>query len=260
MKNIILILIIFCLIYYINKTNTESYYNIEKPDPDFVEQWKDLPFNGLKDITTYNNINTASYSRKNLPIYYPISSPLENNYSDNINLTSSAKLSLFRNILRQVYLLINQSTNPIIFNYVNRPIEQKTIDPIKIKTLSNMIISLINKFGNPIIMVKFINTQNEIHEETTEQSRIIFDTKLNLSYTDSENLGKKIKPDLLVIQSEFIFEKINKISDEDQFFNKSKITDSDFKIYLSKIIVIGSEHDGFLSGRYQENKIHTNRN
>ena len=261
MKNIILILIIICFILYINKKNINEYYNIEKPDPDFIEKWRDLPYIGNKDIITYNKINTQAYSRKNLPVYYPISSPLEDNYFNNIHSISSPKLSLFRNILRQVYLLTNQSIEPIIFNYVNRPIEQKKIDPKRIKTLADMIIDLINKFGDPILKVKLINTQNEIHEETEEQSRINFDIKLNLSYADSENLGKNPKPDILYIQPEFIFEKTNKTLDEDQFFNKSKSkSKTDFKVYLSKLIVIGAEHYGFLGGRYKENKMHTNRN
>jgi hypothetical protein len=44
-----------------------------------IETWRDLPFIGNKDIQTYHR-NPQNVSRKNLPIYYPISSPLEDNY------------------------------------------------------------------------------------------------------------------------------------------------------------------------------------
>jgi len=256
MKNIILLIIIIYFLFYINKKGIDEYYNIERPEPDFVEKWRDMPFIGNKDLTTYNKINTESYSRKNLPVYYPISSPLEDNYFNNINSITSPKLSYFRTILRQVYLYINQSIEPIIFNYVNRPIEQKKIDPKRIKTLSDMIISLINKFGDPIISVDQIQTLNEIHEETEEQSRIIFDIKLRYKYADSDN---RSRPEILYIQPEFIFEKTNKILDEDQFF-KNITTKTDFKIFLTKLIIIGAEHNGFIGGRYKENKIHANRN
>ncbi len=119
-----------------------------------------------------------------------------------------------------------------------------------------MIISLINKFGDPIISVDQIQTLNEIHEETEEQSRIIFDIKLKYKYADLDN---KSKPEILYIQPEFIFEKTNKILDEDQFF-KNITTKTDFKIFLTKLIIIGAEHNGFIGGRYKENKIHANRN
>ena len=256
MKNIILLIIIIYFLFYINKKSIDEYYNIERPEPDFVEKWRDMPFIGNKDLTTYNKINTDTYSRKNLPVYYPISSPLEDNYFNNINSITSPKLSFFRTILRQVYLYINQSIEPLIFNYVDRPIEQKKIDPKRIKTLSDMIISLINKFGDPIISVDQIQTLNEIHEETEEQSRIIFDIKLKYKYADSDN---KSRPEILYIQPEFIFEKTNKILDEDQFF-KNITTKTDFKIFLTKLIIIGAEHNGFIGGRYKENKIHANRN
>ena len=171
MRNIILILIIICFILYFNMKNKENY--IEQPEPDFIEKWRDLPYIGNKDLVTYNKLNTEAYSRKNLPVYYPISSPLEDNYFSNINSITSPKLSLFRNVLRQVYLLTNQSIEPIIFNYVNRPIEQKKKNPNRIKTLANMIINLINKFGDPLLQVKLVQTQNEAHEQTEEQSKII---------------------------------------------------------------------------------------
>ena len=217
-----------------------------------------MPYIGNKDLTTYNRLNTEPYSRKNLQVYYPISSPLEDNYFNNINSITSPKLSSFRTILRQVYLLINQDIQPFIFNYANRPIEQKQIDKNRIDTLANMITNSINRLGDPLLKVKLINTQNEIHEETEEQSRINFDIKLELLYADSENLGKNVKPDILYIQSDFVFEKIDKISDFD--LKKTKINKEKFKIYLSKLIVVCAEHNGFIGGRYKEKKIHSNRN
>ena len=262
-NHLILIIIIIWFLLYYNKKIIDKYTIIERPEKDIFEGWRDLPYIGNKDIITYNKINTENYSRKNLPVYYPISSPLEDNYFNNINSITSPKLSLFRNVLRQVYLLTNQNIQPIVFNNVNRPIEQKQIDKKRIETLSSMIISLINKFGDPILSVKQLKTLNEIHEETEEQSRINFDIKLELNYADSENLGKQIKPDILYIQAEYVFEKTNKLINEIQFFDKkhnlsnSKI---DFKAFLASLIVIGAEHNGFIGGRYKENKLHTNRN
>jgi len=234
MINIILIFIIFYFVFNI------------KYDCKFIEKWRDLPYIGNKDMVTYNNINTRLYSRKNLPVYYPISSPLEDNFN-NINSITSPKLSMFRSVLRQVYLSTNQSIEPIVFNYTNRPIEHKKIESNRINSLASLIINSINKFGYPILQVKLIKTLNEVHEETEEQSRIKFDIKLELIYKDSENLGRDVKNDILYIQQEFIFEKINKTLDEDTFFDKLKKVD--FRIYLSQLLVIGAEHNGFLSGR-----------
>jgi len=251
MKKLILIIIIIFLLCYI--------YNKHVPNNIKIENWRDLPFIGNKDLTTYNRINTNAYSRKNLPVYYPISSPLEDNYFNNINSITSPKLSMFRNVLNQVYLLTNQSVEPITFNYVNRPIEQTKVDPIRIKALSKMLVDLINKFGDPLLQVKLIKTENEVSEQTEEQSRINFDMKLELKYADSENLGRDVQPDFLYVQSEFIFEKIY----DNQYYSNNLQTSRakiDFKTYLLKLIVIGSAHDGFIGGRYKENKIHTNRN
>ena len=52
-------------------------------------------------------------------------------------------------------------------------------------------------------------------------------------------------------------EKIDKISD---FDIKNMKTNKEYKIYLSKLIIVGAEHNGFLGGRYKEKKIHSNRN
>ena len=249
MIKLILILIIIYLIWYFCKSKKKIK----------LENWRDLPYIGNKDLTTYNRINTENYSRKNLPVYYPISSPLEDNYFNNINSITSPKLSMFRNVLRQVYLLTNQSVEPLIFNYINRPIEQTKVDFKQIKTLADMIINLINKFGEPLLKVNLLKTENEVSEQTEEQSRINFDIKLELYYADSENLGRNIKPDIIYIQAEFIFEKIY----NDQFYSNNPQTSNNkvnFKTYLLKLIVIGAAHDGFIGGRYKEKKIHTNRN
>lgn len=244
MKNLILILIIIYLLFcfYKNK-NIDNYENVESPSgPDFIEKWRDLPFIGNKDLVNYNRLNTVNFSRKNLPVYYPINSNIEDNYFNNI---TSPKLSLLRTVLRQVFLLINQNNQPIIYNNTNRPVEYKKIDSNRIKTLSEMLIKSINKFGDPILKVKLVKTLNELHEETEEQSRINFDMGIELFYTDVNSNNKK--QDIIFIQAEFIFEKSNKILDELQFFNK---TDNkiDFKANLSKLMVIGASSNGFQKG------------
>jgi hypothetical protein len=212
-----------------------------------IEQWRDLPYIGNKDNITYHRTNLQNISRKNLPIYYPISSPLEDNYFNYLNSISSPKLSLFRNVLRQVEVYTNQQKAPIIFNYAERPVEIKKIDMGRIKVLAQTVIDLINKFASPIIRIEYVKTLNELHEETDEQSKINFDLKINLFYTDSENLGKPIKTDTMYIQPEFIFDKSYPVLVEDQFFKPNK---PEFKMYLSKLIIVGSEHLGFLGGRY----------
>ena len=232
-------------------------YNCNNTNKEQLENWRDLPFFGNKDLITNNRINTENYSRNNLPVYYPISSPLEDDYFNNINSITSPKLSMLRNVLNQVYIFTNQSVEPIKFNFVNRPIEQSEVDPIIIKKMANMIIDLINKFGDPLLKVKFIQTENEISEQTTEQNRINFDIKLELSYADSENLGIYIQPDIIYIQAEYIFEKIY----NDQYYSNNPLqtnTKVDFKTYLLKLIVIGAIHDGFLSARYKETKLNRN--
>jgi hypothetical protein len=250
MKNLILILIIVYILYCLNKNkNIDNYKNVESPSgPDFVEGmegWRDLPFIGNKDLVNYNRLNTVNYSRRNLPVYYPINSNIEDNYFNNI---TSPKLSLLRTVLRQVYLLVNQNTQPIVYNNTNRPVQYKTVNKNYIKTLSDTIIKSINNFGEPMLKVKLLQTLNELHEETEEQSRINFDMALELNYTDVYSK----KPDTIFVQAEFIFEKSNKILDELQFFNKTdkKI---DFKTHLSKLLVIGASNDGFLRGNEKKN-------
>ena len=248
MIKLILILTIIYLIWYISRSEKKQK----------IEKWRDLPYIGNKDLTTYNRLNTEDYSRKNLPVYYPISSPLEDNYFNHINSITSPKLSMFRNVLRQVYLLTNQSTEPITFNYINRPIEETKVDVKQIKTLAEMIINLINKFGKPILKVKLLKTENEVSEQTEEQRRVNFDIKLELYYADSENLGRNVKPDKLYIQAEFIFEK--KYNDQFYLNNPQMPQKIDFKTYLLKLIVIGAANDGFIGGRYKEKKMHSNKN
>lgn len=260
--------IIIVIIYLINSKIIDK-FSIEQGPPDgelvekkngtnttinTLENWRDLPFIGNKDIVTYNRVNPQNYSRKNLPIYYPISSPLEDTYFNYLNSVSSPKLSLFRSILRKVELETNENKKPIIFNYAERPVEIKKIDKNTIKTLSKTVVDLINKFGKPIMKVAEVKTLNEVHEETDQQSRIGFDIKLKLYYENSENLGKPLKQkyDILFIQPEFIFEKTYNVLPEDQFFKKDK--KQDFSAYLSKLIVVGSEHLGFLGGRYSNKK------
>lgn len=238
---LIIILIIFVVYVYIDDNQ-----NVK-------ENWRDLPFIGNKDTITYHVPNTQNYSRKNLPIYYPISSPLEDSYDNYLNSISSPKLSLLRNILRKVEIYTNQDTKPIIFNYAERPIEIKNPDKKRIKVLADTVINLINQFADPILHVEFIKTLNEIHEETDVQSRIGFDLKMKLYYADSEKMGKDLpKYDIIYIQPEFIFEKFYKVLPEDQFFVSNQKTD--FRAFLSKLIIIGSENLGFLGGRFGDRK------
>jgi hypothetical protein len=260
MNRLLIILIIIFIIIYFSK-RIDTYTNIIAPNPDYIESYRDIPYLSNKDLITYNRNNRQYYSRKNLPIYYPISSPLEDNYFNHINSITSPKLSLFRNILRQVYILTNQDIQPIIFNNTNRPIEQKQINKQQINKLSSMIVDLINKFGSPILSVRQLQISNELQEETEYQSRINFDIKLDLTYNDSTTMGKQTKPEQIFIQAEFIFEKTDKLPNENLFnINKNKNIKIDFKSYLSSLIVIGASHNGFIGGRYKENKIHSNKN
>jgi len=222
-----------------------------------IETWRDLPYIGNKSIVSYNNVNPLNYSRKNLPIYYPISSPLEDEYFNYLNSLSSPKLSLFRNILRSVEVQTNQDISPIKFNYAERPIEIKNINNDRIKVLRDIIINSINKLGKPNLKVEYVNTSNEVHEETDLQSRISFDIKLKLYFADPENAGKILSPDIVYIQPEFIFERKYDTLPEDNFFNNSK--SEKFNSYLSKLIVIGSENMGFLGGRYTNTRRESKR-
>jgi len=240
---------------YKNTNRLKKKLDVESPDPsgEFVkvnEGWRDLPYIGNKDVITYHRQNPLNVSRKSLPIYYPISSPLEDNYYNYLNSVSSPKLSMLRNLLRSVEVYTNQGSQPIIFNYAERPIEIKKINYERINTLASTVIGLINKFAGSTLRVELIKTLNEIHEETENQSRINFDIKIKLFYLDLEKLGKTSKPeyDILYIQPEFIFEKKYNMLPEDQFFRKDQKVD--FKAFLSKLMIVGSEHMGFLGGRY----------
>lgn len=247
------------------KSNLNKSSKVESPDKDLskqnnskrIETWRDLPFIGTKDAASYHQQNPLNISRKNLPIYYPISSPLEDNYFDYTNSMTSPKLSMLRNIMRRVELYSNQGSAPIIFNYAERPLEFKQPNKKKMVVLANTIIKSINEFGKPLLKIKLLGIQNEIHEETDTQSRMCFDMKIKLFYADSEQMGKKQTFDILYIQPEFIFEKAYKTLIEDQFFTKSHTYD--FRAFLSKLIIVGSEHLGFLPGRYGVKKIGSKR-
>jgi hypothetical protein len=175
---------------------------------------------------------------------------LEDTYFNYLNSISSPKLSTFRNVLRKVEIFTNQGQKPIIFNYSEQPINIIKTDQNRIHTLANTICILINQNAKSLLQVKFIETSNEIHEETEEQSRINFDLKLELLYSDSEKMGKIQQPDIIIIQSEFIFEKKYSVLPEDNFFNDHKKIE--FRAFLSKLIIIGAEHMGFLGGRFSK--------
>jgi len=228
-----------------NKKNTNKKNTNKKKE--VTEEWRDLAFNGMQNNITYNKL-LENPSRQNLPIYYPIGSQLDDNYFNYLNSISSPKLSMLRTILRSVEVYVNQGIKPIIFNYADRPVEQKIIDQKRILTLANLIINLINKYSDSIMRVELDRTLNEVHEETDTQSKINFDMRIKLFYNDSETLGKEQKYDLIYIQQEFIFEKTYEILPEDQFFASDKRID--FKIFLSKLLTVGAEHNGFLTGKY----------
>jgi hypothetical protein len=221
-----------------------------------IENWRDLPFIGNNNPATYHKQVNNNFSQKNLPIYYPISTPLEDNYFNYLNSISSSKLSMLRNIIDKVIIYSNQNIKPIIFNYAEQPIEIKQADPRTIKILVDTVINLINNLGKQYLRLEYISTSNEIHEETETHSRIVFDIKVKFFYADYEQLGKKIDPDIIFIQPEFLFEKIYKVLPEDNFFNPKKILN--YNSYMSNLIIIGSENFGFLSGKF--NKIKYERN
>jgi hypothetical protein len=247
---IIYIFLIGLFIYLIINENFSKYKKN-------LENWRDLPFIGNKDTQTYTKTNTQNYSRQNLPIYYPISSPLEDTYFNYLNSISSPKLSFFRNILRNVEIHINQDLKPIIFNYAERPIDIKQSNAKQINILALTVINLINKLGGSMLNVEYISTQNEIHEETEQQSKINFDLKLKLNYSDSEQMGKIVQADIIYLQPEFIFERDYLLA-EDQFFKLNQ--QNKFKSYLSKLIIIGAEHNGFLGGRNNIKKSYSKKN
>ena len=256
--------------YYPRISVSPSINKIESPNPPgefghgqtHVEQlqinegWRDLPYIGNKDVVTYHR-SDQNVSRKNLPIYYPISSPLEDNYFNYLGSITSPKLSMLRNIMRSVEVYTNQGMQPIIFNYGERPIEIQKVNFQKINVLAKTVIDLINKFAGSTLRVEFMGTKNEVHEETEEQSKINFDMKVKLFYFDVEKLGKTSKPehDIIYIQPEFIFEKKYNILPEDQFFRSdSTLGKPDFRVFLSKLMIVGSEHQGFLGGRHGSTK------
>jgi hypothetical protein len=170
-------------------------------------------FSGNRNPTTYQKLSNQIYQiylRNNVPIYYPISTPLEDIYLNHLNSLLLPKLSILRNVLNNIIVLINQDIEPLIFNYAKIPIKIKKHNSKTINTLTNTIIDLINKSQN--IKVKYNSTLNELHEETDQQIKIVFDIKVEVFHTDSEEL-EKLKPYYIYIQPEFVFEK-KYISDE----------------------------------------------
>jgi len=237
------------------KISSNSYKN-----KDNIETWRDLAVNNVN--ANYHQQNPLYVSRTNLPIYYPISSPMHDTYFNHLNSISSPKLSTLRTILRKVEIVTNQGQKPIIYNQADRPSSSIKIDNVRIQTLANTICNLINQSAKSLLKVKYMETLNELHEETDEQSKINFDLKLELIYPDSENLGKSLQPDIIFIQSEFIFEKIYNALPEDKFFSENKLPEDKtikFKAYLSKLFIIGSEHMGFLAGRFSKISQHKKR-
>lgn len=212
-----------------------------------IEHWRDLSFIGSKDIQHYTHPHKKyNFSRKNLPMYYPIGTPLDDEYNTYINSLTSPKLSYLRMILLKVQTLTNQDKPPIIFNYSERPVIINKIDIAKFNVLADTIIQLINSNAKPLMNVEKITIENPIHESTDTQSRMIFNLKLKMFYNDINTLSSKNKYDIIFIQPEFIFENIS--NEEANFFKTYSDQKIDFKTYLSKIIVIGSENMGFLPG------------
>lgn len=235
MLNIQIILIIFLGILLLKQYNIFSSPLVLVKH---IESWRDMPFIGTKDIIKYH---------QNLPIYYPISSPLNNNYHDYLNSITSPKLSFLRSIMRRTQLHLNQGSPLIIFNQMDIPINLLPPNKQKNLVLANTIINTINEFGKPLLKIHIETLMNEINEETETQSKICFDIKIKLYYADSEKLGKPLTFDILFIRSEFIFEKTYKKLIEDQFFSKKHIYN--FKVFLSKLIILGAENMGVLPGR-----------
>lgn len=222
----IIFILILAIIFYLsidtNKTN---------------EHWRDMEYHG-KGLTTYQS---------DMQSQYPISTPLDDKYSDYLNNITSPKLSLLRRILNKSQVQMNDGMKPIIFNYAERPIQRKNKNEQRIKTLANTIINLINNNGASLLKIEYISTMNETHEETDTQSKICFDMEIRIYYADSENLGKKENKYTTYIRIEYIFEKQYDILPEDQFFKQSK---EKFKTYLSKLLVIGTEHMGYMAGHF----------
>jgi hypothetical protein len=180
------------------------------------EELRYFNFSGNRNQTTYQKLSNQIYSRNNVPIYYLISTLLEDIYLNNLNSLSSRKLYILKNVLDKVIVSNNQDIEPLIFDYVKRPIEIKKHNSKTINTLTDTIIDLINKYGYPIIKVKYNSILNELHEETDKQIRIVFDIKVEVFHTDSEEL-EKLKSYYIYIQPEYIFEK-KYISDKYQFY------------------------------------------
>lgn len=234
---IILILFMIVVIWHINMCHND------------IEQWRDLSFIGNKDLAHYQNMTKNSnykYSRKNMPVYYPISSPLAGDYNNYVESLTSPKLSYLRIVLNKIQTIANQGIKPTIFNYAERPITYKKADMTKLDILADTIIKMINDNGKPLMKVEKVDIINSINEETDAQSRIIFDLKIKMYYNDIDTLTSTNKFDIIYIQPEFIFENLS--DTEANFFKNYNAQKIDFKVYIAKIIVIGAENMGFLAG------------
>lgn len=110
-------------------------------------------------------------------------------------------------------IIFNQANRPII--YKNNKISEEMI------ILTTNIIRLINDIGNKYLKVEINNYLNALHLETDEQSQIIIIVKLKYKYY----LDNYLKDDIVVLYSEYVFEKINE-------------SDNQFNFYLSDIHII----------------------
>lgn len=223
MKLIYIILIILFIIFI--------YYNN-------IEEWRELNFEGNNSILTYNNLNNNNRSK----YIYPIDSPISDNYDSYLNNITSTKFSYIRTGLNDVKKIINQNNQEIIFNKNNLPIELKINNENKIKKLVDILKNILNKVSDYIFRIEFIKTFNEKYEETENQYRISFNLFINIIFADKEYNNNENK---FVINTEFIFTKINDNLTEDVFFTQKN---NNFISYLTLFELDNNENYGFLLG------------
>ena len=198
-----------------------------------IENWLELPYVGNKYINNYVLNNN-----------YPIDLPSDTKYFNNID---NYKLSILKNTLNKILLESNNDKN-IIFNIANQPVQNIDIDNNKIKTLSELIIKLMNNN----IKIELIDTLNINHKETDKQSQIYFIIKIKYFFDDYSKFYKKLNYDIIYIECEFIFEKNYDILPEDQFFNKNII--SNYSTFISKLQLVG-DNTYSLTGRTNNKNI-----
>jgi hypothetical protein len=198
-----------------------------------IENWLELPYIGNKYINKYMSNNN-----------YSIDLPYNTSYFNNID---NYKLSILKNTLYKILLESNNDKN-IIFNIANQPVQNIDIDNNKIKTLSELIIKLINNN----IKIELIDILNTIHKETDKQSQIYFIIKIKYFFDDYSKFYKKLNYDIIYIECEFIFEKNYDILPEDQFFNKNII--SNYSTFISKLQLVG-DNTYSLTGRTNNKNI-----